>query len=118
MKITVLNGMAYVDDERIPCNFENGILKLYFDQIKDGFIRTQDERFICIQKRENYSVEYEYINENTMVVSGYKPDGKTIYYTKESKSGNHAIKMVFEYPGTNESECGKILETFLDNVSY
>lgn len=70
------------------------------------------------KKRENYSVEYEYINENTMVVSGYKPDGKTIYYTKESKSGNHAIKMVFEYPGTNESECGKILETFLDNVSY
>lgn len=55
MKITVLNGMAYVDDERIPCNFENGILKLYFDQIKDGFIRTEDERFICIQKRENYS---------------------------------------------------------------
>ena len=66
--------------------------------------------------RDGYTVDYEFIDDKTMVVSGTKPDGNTIYYTKESLNGSNIIKIVFEYPKLHEKECGDILEKFLGNV--
>ena len=71
-----------------------------------------------IRKKPNYTFDYEYIDEDAMVESGYKPDGKTIYYYKEAFSNEKVIKIYFEYPDENKDECNSILEAFLNNMSY
>lgn len=91
------------------------IFVFYDDQTSSSSLSGDAEYY---KKKPNYTFDYEYIDEDAMVESGYKPDGKTVYYYKEAFSNEKVIKIYFEYPDENKDECNSILEAFLNNMSY
>ncbi len=91
------------------------ILVFYDEQTSSSSLSGDAEYY---KKKPNYTFDYEYIDEDAMVESGYKPDGKTVYYYKEAFSNGKVIKVYFEYPDENKDECNSILEEFLNNMSY
>ena len=86
------------------------------DMSGDAF--DEDSMYNTLCERERYTVDYQVKDDGWFVVSGHKPDGTTIYYTKNIQTDNRNFRIQIEYPMSYSDKCDKLCENFLNSFSY
>lgn len=61
-------------------------------------------------------ITYNTSSKNSFTVSGCS--GDNVYYINEVRIGDRGIEISFNYPVANKSECDRIVEDFMKNLSY
>ena len=97
-------------------------MNIYIEEVDKGSndrMSTDYEQNISVYGDANYyTLDYEYNDDSTYVLSGTNLNAGDIYYYKYKDLGSKCCRIEFYYESNHKDTCDQILVDFLDNLDY
>lgn len=97
-------------------------MNIYIEEVDKGtndVMATDYEHNMSVYGDSNYyTLDYEYNDDSTYILSGTNLNAGDIYYYKYKDLGSKCCRIEFYYESTYKDTCDQILVDFLDNLDY